>query len=59
VTAALTVGRFVYLRCAECSNVWAIRERREGVNAAHQHRGGDRRVARQSPVIHDRVQAST
>ena len=60
LNAALTIGRFVYLRCSECANVWAIRDRREGLPVpGTQHYRGDRRVARQSPVIHDTARLFT
>ena len=53
VTTALTIGRFAYLRCAECATVWAIADRRDhlfGATVQRDHRT-DRRRARQSPVI--------
>jgi 1,2-phenylacetyl-CoA epoxidase PaaB subunit len=60
ITAALTMGRFAYLRCSECTSVWSIRDRRESLPASTQpYRGKERRVARESPVIHDNVRLST
>jgi hypothetical protein len=61
VTAALTIGRFVYLRCSECANVWSIRERRNSLTPpiAQYYRGKDRRLARESPVVHDNVRPPT
>jgi hypothetical protein len=54
VTAALTMGPFAYLRCSECTNVWPIRERRDGLPSITQrYRGKDRRLAPESPVIHN------
>lgn len=61
VTAALTIDRFVYLRCSECATVWAIRDRRDSLKLpTSQHdRRNDRRVARESPVIHDNGRPTT
>lgn len=60
VTAALTIDQLAYLRCSECTHVWSIRERRDGLATTTQHyRGKDRRIARESPVIHDHLRLST
>ena len=55
VTAVLTMGRFAYLRCSECTNVWAIRDRRDSLSLTRDYQGKERRLARESPVIHDNV----
>ena len=60
VAAALTMGRFTYLRCSECTHVWPIREQRDGLAATAQHyEGKERRLARASPVIHDHARLPT
>ncbi len=60
VAAALTIDRLAYLRCSECTHVWSIRERRDSpASTAPRYRAKDRRIAQESPVIHDNLRIST